>query len=120
MKRFQATPALLAMLLAMLLLGACDSGGVSDGASSGSSSASSGSSVMAECSPGNADCPVQQKGKVTSTDSQPLGSTVKAGDGGSGVEASDYPTTAGSGSSGSGTTGTTTGPAPGPTYGTGR
>jgi len=76
--------------------------------------------ARAECRPASENCPTDSSGdSVVSTDSQPLGSTVKRGNGPT-VDESDYPTSVGTGGSGSGVTGTPTGPDSGPTLGTGR
>ena len=76
------------------------------------------------CPPAGPDCPIAESSgssaePVVSTDSRPLGSTNRREDP---LADSRYPTAAGSGSMGSGTTGkeTMVGPSPGPTIGTGR
>ncbi len=76
----------------------------------------------AECGPTKEDCAPATSGdgkETIRTDSQPLGSSVEAGSGPS-VDASDYPTSVGSGAIGSGTTGSPTGSTQGPVVGTGR
>lgn len=81
---------------------------------------SGGTAVQAECRPASDDCPVHEDKDVTTTDSLPLGSTIRRSEDGQTIGESDYPTSPGSGSAGSGITGTPTGPAPGPATGIGR
>ncbi|WP_420473728.1 hypothetical protein [Noviherbaspirillum sp. ST9] len=72
-----------------------------------------------ECRPSSVHCPVTDSSgsSVITTDSLPIGS---APDKDSTITESQYPTSPGSGSMGSGVTGSPTGPAPGPTNGIGR
>lgn len=78
--------------------------------------------VPMECRTASVHCPVNNSSgpSVTSTDSLPLGSTTGIERGAGGPVESQYPTSPGSGSMGSGATGAPTGPAPGPTIGIGR
>lgn len=81
--------------------------------------------VTAECGPTSVHCPIAEPNhsrgsSVISTDSLPIGSAGSIERGAGGPTESQYPTTQGSGSMGSGVTGSTTGPAPGPTNGIGR
>lgn len=75
--------------------------------------------TLAECRPSSVNCPAADSSgsSVITTDSMPIGST---GDRGKTISESDYPTSVGSGSMGSGVTGSPVGPAPGPTNGIGR
>lgn len=125
-------PLMLAILGLGLAASGCDSGTGEEGSmtSGGSSTAAAPAAAggtpgaigtPAECRPASEDCPVQTSDEgVTSTDSLPLGSTVRRDEGGPTIDESDYPTSTGSGSVGSGVTGVPAGPDPGPTIGTGR
>lgn len=75
--------------------------------------------ITAECRTSSVNCPVtgSSGSSVIKTDSLPIGSTMKQ-DGP--LSESKYPTSPGTGSIGSGSTGTPAGPDKGPTLGTGR
>jgi hypothetical protein len=125
-------PQLLAILAVSLTVAACDSSQPDAASATGSTPAvapeaatagtSGNSEIRAECRPASDDCPPENTDGdgVTTTDSLPLGSTMRRDDGGSTVEESDYPTSPGSGNAGSGVTGVPSGPAPGPAMGIGR
>lgn len=92
--------------------GAGGAGTASDGQTSG------GTGITAECRPSSVHCPVtDSSGSVTSTDSLPIGSAPPKD---STITESQYPTSPGSGSIGSGSTGVPAGPARGPVLGIGR
>lgn len=88
--------------------------------------------LMMDCLPSAVNCPVTESSgasgtqgssessgsSVTTTDDLPIGSTGDRK--GKTVSESQYPTSPGSGSTGSGVTGTPVGPDPGPTFGIGR
>lgn len=73
----------------------------------------------AECRPSSVNCPVDGSSgsSVITTDSMPIGTS---GDRDRTISESDYPTSVGSGSMGSGATGSPAGPAAGPAIGIGR
>lgn len=128
-RRYEGRPALVAR--SMAIVGAVpDSGASGESGSSGagqasgsnndaSNNADANTGVTMECRPSSADCPVTESSgsSVTTTDSQPLGSAPPKG---GAISGSQYPTSPGSGSLGSGSTGAPAGPAPGPTLGIGR
>lgn len=81
--------------------------------------------ITATCRTPSVHCPIvepsQSSGSsVISTDSLPIGSATQVERGAGGPTESQYPTTQGSGSMGSGVTGAPTGPDTGPTIGIGR
>lgn len=119
-RRFEGKPALIAA--SVTPAGPAQGGGSAappatrDGSSGAGASGDSG--ISAECRPSSMHCPVTgSSGSVTTTDSLPLGS-APARD--RTITESQYPTSPGSGSVGSGTTGVPAGPAPGPVLGIGR
>lgn len=75
--------------------------------------------VIMECRPSATDCPVTESSgsSVTTTDSLPIGSTPERDDT---ISESQYPTSPGLGTLGSGSTGAPADPGPGPTIGIGR
>lgn len=81
--------------------------------------------LTARCRTASVHCPVTDQNQssgssVISTDSLPIGSATEIERGAGGPTESQYPTSQGSGSMGSGSTGAPTGPDPGPTIGIGR
>lgn len=135
-RRFEGKPALIATSMELVgkpaapREGASGTGGAAGSGASGRSdtpgasapnadTAGGSTGVTMECRPSAVDCPVtgSSGSSVTTTDSLPLGSVPERDDT---ISESRYPTSPGSGTMGSGSTGAPAGPGPGPTIGIGR
>ncbi|GAB3551711.1 hypothetical protein GCM10027343_36320 [Noviherbaspirillum agri] len=132
-RRYEGRPALVARSMAIVgtvpesgASGASGSSGAdqasgrdNDAANAAANDSGANTGITMKCRPSSVGCPVTDSSgsSVTSTDSQPLGSIPPRDDT---ISESQYPTSPGSGSLGSGSTGSPAGRPTGPTNGIGR